>query len=482
MNPALTQVAKYLIYGVLIYLLIMVVPNKQLKNNEILMVVVVAVGSFMLLDNLCPNKKNIEGMNNIKPSNSDTILPPVDLTLDVYSKPSMEEKDNEPEHSEESHHAEEEHTEESHHSEESHHAEEYHHAEEGHHHAEEGHHHAEEDHHHQEYHPAEIEKQEEEVDQRFEEELGCDCSDEIKKIRDMFTKEVKKIQKDLASYKRKYQKEKTRNNMAPESVEIENSEEQEIYDESSLNKAKKNEWKDALAEAQKMLGFKAKNMNKLKRIQKIKLIRKASELMIRKEIMKSLGVINVPYNHLKTATRNKVDRMTLKAMELEDSIISSVMNSGKVKKPNNKKKNKSKYNKYNPYDSNNPKNPDDDTDVPSSEEEWNDLKYSELNPKLEVPLGSYDKTFTDKWDQGWNKEGYVYLNTDKWKVPMQRPPICVTNNPSTVVPSITTGYPVNLLNWHESNNIENGAPLNIPYIRDKINVKLNPNKPVYKSG
>jgi hypothetical protein len=172
-------------------------------------------------------------------------------------------------------------------------------------------------------------------------------NDEIKKIRDMFTKEVKKIQKDLASYKKKYQKEKTRNNMAPESVEIENSEEQEIYDESSLNKAKKNEWKDALAEAQKMLGFKAKNMKKLKRIQKIKLIRKASELMIRKEIMKSLGVINVPYNHLKTATRNKVDSMTLKAMELEDSIISSVMNSGKVKKPNNKK-NKSTYNKYNP--------------------------------------------------------------------------------------------------------------------------------------
>ena len=39
-------------------------------------------------------KFNIFGMNNIQPSNSDSLLPPVDLSLEVYSKPSMEEKTN----------------------------------------------------------------------------------------------------------------------------------------------------------------------------------------------------------------------------------------------------------------------------------------------------------------------------------------------------------------------------------------------------
>ena len=465
----------------------MVVPNKKLEINENLMIVVVAVGSFMLLDTLCPNKKSIESMQNIIP-NDKSIHAPVDMDLEVYSGASMQYKSEEEAEDEDEVQEMEESNDQI--SEENDNRHSHRHLSESEE-EEEIHEFIEEHEHRHKHSQEEFQRKEEEIDNRIEEELGCDCSDEIKKIRDMFTSEVKnikrsndKIKKDLEVYKRKYEREKNRNNTPPEEIQLENSEEEQIYDKSGLNKTKQDEWNDAMNDAKKLMNIKG-NISQLKRVQKIKLIRKASELMIRKEIMKSLGVINVPYNQLKSATRNKIDRMTLKAMELEDSIINSVLNTTSSKKQPTKSRSKrsNNYQKYNPYNHNNPKNPDDiDEDSPDNED-WNDLKYSELNPKSEVPLGSYDKTFTDKWDQGWTKDGgYVYLNTDKWKVPLQRPPICVTNNPSKVFPSITSGYPVDLMEWHESNKIENGHPLNTKFINDKINAKLNPNKPVYRSN
>merc|ERR1711968_303578 len=72
----------------------MVVPNKKLEINENLMIVVVAVGSFMLLDTLCPNKKSIESMENIVP-NDKSIHAPVDMDLEVYSGVSMQNKSEE---------------------------------------------------------------------------------------------------------------------------------------------------------------------------------------------------------------------------------------------------------------------------------------------------------------------------------------------------------------------------------------------------
>ena len=40
------------------------------------------------------------------------------------------------------------------------------------------------------------------------------------------------------------------------------------------------------------------------------------------------------------------------------------------------------------------------------------------------------------------------LNTDKWRVPEQRPPVCISEGSDCAVCSTnTTGYPLNLKEW-----------------------------------
>jgi hypothetical protein len=185
----------------------MVIPNKKLEINENLMIVVVAVGSFMLLDTMCPNKKGIESMKNIIP-NDKSIHAPVDMDLEIYSGASMQNKSED--FTEEEHSAFDEDNKTKHFPEEKHDHKHLSESEE-----EEIHEFVEEHVKKHKHSEEEFEKQEEEIDNRIEEELGCDCSDEIKKIRDMFTSEVQKIKsssdkikKDLEDYKRKYEREK----------------------------------------------------------------------------------------------------------------------------------------------------------------------------------------------------------------------------------------------------------------------------------
>jgi hypothetical protein len=66
----------------------------------------------------------------------------------------------------------------------------------------------------------------------------------------------------------------------------------------------------------------------------------------------------------------------------------------------------------------------------------NQMKYTEFPPEMHQPLGTYDNTFTNDFNHG-----YTLLNTDKWAVPMKRPPVCIQEKECPVCPtSATMGY------------------------------------------
>jgi len=74
----------------------------------------------------------------------------------------------------------------------------------------------------------------------------------------------------------------------------------------------------------------------------------------------------------------------------------------------------------------------------------NDNMYNELPPEYYSPIG--DKT------NEWNDE-YTLLNTNKWNVPMPRPPVCINTTPCKVCPTASSDYPVNLKEWDDSRTI-----------------------------
>ena len=77
----------------------------------------------------------------------------------------------------------------------------------------------------------------------------------------------------------------------------------------------------------------------------------------------------------------------------------------------------------------------------NNKKQTNDFKYNELPLDFFKPIG-------DNIANDWSND-YTILNTDKWKVPMQRPPICINTNPCKVCPN-DSNYPVNLKSWDES--------------------------------
>ena len=71
-----------------------------------------------------------------------------------------------------------------------------------------------------------------------------------------------------------------------------------------------------------------------------------------------------------------------------------------------------------------------------------DRVYNELPSDFYSPLG-------DKIANEWDNE-YTILNTNKWQVPMPRPPVCINTTPCKVCPSDASNYPVNLKQWDDS--------------------------------
>jgi len=72
----------------------------------------------------------------------------------------------------------------------------------------------------------------------------------------------------------------------------------------------------------------------------------------------------------------------------------------------------------------------------------NDNVYNELPSDFYSPLG-------DKISNEWDND-YTILNTNKWQVPMPRPPVCINTTPCKVCPSDSSNYPVNLKQWDDS--------------------------------
>ena len=71
-----------------------------------------------------------------------------------------------------------------------------------------------------------------------------------------------------------------------------------------------------------------------------------------------------------------------------------------------------------------------------------DRVYSELPSDFYSPLG-------DKISNEWDND-YTILNTNKWQVPMPRPPVCINTAPCKVCPTDSSNYPVNLKQWDDS--------------------------------
>ena len=91
-----------------------------------------------------------------------------------------------------------------------------------------------------------------------------------------------------------------------------------------------------------------------------------------------------------------------------------------------------------------------------------DMIYNQLDVSMLQSLGSYDNTFTNKWDKG-----YTYLDTSKWNVPKVKIP--EPPNINNIMASLTPGYPINLLEFDNSRKVLGPDNINLQYIKEKLN-------------
>ena len=93
------------------------------------------------------------------------------------------------------------------------------------------------------------------------------------------------------------------------------------------------------------------------------------------------------------------------------------------------------------------------------------MKYSLYNPSQLEKLGTYDMSFSNKWNND-----YVLLNTDKWRPPINNQIYkCKADNYNNVNPYLTKGYPVKLKDFNIARKILPPDIININYINDKLN-------------
>lgn len=85
----------------------------------------------------------------------------------------------------------------------------------------------------------------------------------------------------------------------------------------------------------------------------------------------------------------------------------------------------------------------------------NDMVYTKTNPLNTLPLGA-------------QVYGYTYLPPENWFRGYDKPPVCVTEKPAVVCPAPIPGL-TGLMEFDTSNNVINGADINLQYIQNKIN-------------
>lgn len=83
----------------------------------------------------------------------------------------------------------------------------------------------------------------------------------------------------------------------------------------------------------------------------------------------------------------------------------------------------------------------------------NDSKYSNLPDYDYNPLG-------DKIANDWDNQ-YTVLNTDRWQVPQTRPPVCISNEPCKVCPTVNQGHELNLDNWNNGKSNFGNRPIEV---------------------
>jgi len=93
-----------------------------------------------------------------------------------------------------------------------------------------------------------------------------------------------------------------------------------------------------------------------------------------------------------------------------------------------------------------------------------DTIYNELPSDFSIPIG-------DKIANEWDNE-YTILNTNKWQVPMTRPPICINNTPCNVCPTDSSSSYINLKQWNDSRYVTSNK-VNKKWAQDQSDTQIN---------
>ena len=92
-----------------------------------------------------------------------------------------------------------------------------------------------------------------------------------------------------------------------------------------------------------------------------------------------------------------------------------------------------------------------------------DMQYNQLNPSQMQPQMLNE-------DDEWDTTGYTILNTDRWKPPESGIRDVYQDGECPVCPSLTSGYPVNVLDFDKSRYVMGADNISIDYIK-KLNDK-----------
>ena len=474
MNDSLKNLLKYLVYGVIIYLLIIVVPEKKTETTETIMITFIAVGSYMILDSFCSNRnKTLERMaddldlgldddfdldddsTSADPVTTDPVTPdpvttdlvtpdpvmttpdpvtpdpvmttpdpvtpdPVMTTPDpVTPDPVMTTPD-----------------------------------------------------------PVAIQDEISNLDSDIENDTGeCNtlesCRSQVRSMKSMYQDKITNISKEHASKISEYEdtindmkslNESNIDNNKPDTQvvvgkTVNSSNDGQLQDGTTVNSVYKKtlgniDDKEQMDEFKQIVQYVMKTMNlndvkfeKLNEDNRKIVLEKAQKLLMRKQVMSELGIKKTGYKDLPANVKRKVDVMTLLAIDEAKGIAK---NTDKYIDDTSDKQTKLSKLRQMRMGKNTVTN------------DWDESRYTEFPSEMNKPLGSYDDTMTNKWSHG-----YTYLSTDKWSVPMVRPPVCINTTPCNVCPSNTSGYPVNLMDFDHSRKITK-TKLNKKYINDKL--------------
>jgi hypothetical protein len=78
-----------------------------------------------------------------------------------------------------------------------------------------------------------------------------------------------------------------------------------------------------------------------------------------------------------------------------------------------------------------------------------DVIYNELPSEYYMPIGD---RISNEWDND-----FSILNTDKWRVPMPKPPVCINTTPCQVCSNDNTSFSTALKYWDDSRNVTRNA-------------------------